>query len=111
MSLSRDSRQERKLKAFRRSQFRLKQAIERIDWEEDFLLPEIEALKAGRPVLGLPEGVAFDIQVETVEAEKTHEVQTDHETKTNTPAPVAEQSRPPKSPRTSRRRRAGDRQG
>lgn len=64
MSLSRDSRQERKLKAWRRSQFRLKQAIERIDWEEDFLLPEVEALKSGKPILGLPAGSVFDIQVE-----------------------------------------------
>lgn len=63
MSLSRDSRAERKLKAVRRAQFRLKQALERIDFEEEVLLPEIEALKAGRPVLGLPEGVAFDIQI------------------------------------------------
>ena len=64
MSLSRDSRQERKLKAFRRAQFRLKQALQRIDWEEDVLLPEIEALKGGRSVLGLPEGTAFDITIE-----------------------------------------------
>ena len=63
MSLSRDSRQERKLKAFRRAQFRLKQNLERIDWEEDCLLPEIEALKSGKSVLGLPAGVAFDIQI------------------------------------------------
>ena len=64
MSLSRDSRQERKLKAFRRAQFRLKQALQRIDWEEDVLMPEIEALKSGRSVLGLPEGAAFDITIE-----------------------------------------------
>ena len=65
--LSRDSRQERKLKAFRRAQFRLKQALERIDFEEDVLLPEIEALKSGKSVLGLPAGVAFDIQIESNE--------------------------------------------
>lgn len=65
MSLSRDSRQERKLKAFRRAQFALKQRLERIDWEEDFLQPEIEALKAGKSVLGLPEGTAFDITIES----------------------------------------------
>ena len=65
MSLSRDSRQERKLKALRWAQFRLKQRLEAIDWQEDVLLPEIEALKAGRSVLGLPEGVAFDIQIES----------------------------------------------
>jgi hypothetical protein len=64
MSLSRDSRQERKLKALRRAQFRLKQAFERIDWEESVLIPEIEALKAGKAVLGLPENAAFDIQIE-----------------------------------------------
>jgi hypothetical protein len=64
MSLSRDSRQERKLKALRRTQFRLKQAFERIDWEEDVLLPEIEAMKSGKSVLGLDAGSAFDIQIE-----------------------------------------------
>ena len=64
MSLSRDSRQERKLKALRRAQFRLRQTLEGIDWEEEVLLPEIEALKAGKSVLGLPEGAAFDIVVE-----------------------------------------------
>lgn len=64
MSLSRDSRAERKLKALRRAQFRLQQSLERIDWEEDILLPEIEALKSGKSILGLPEGAAFDIQVE-----------------------------------------------
>lgn len=64
MSLSRDSRQERKLKALRRAQFRLKQNFDRIDWEEDVLLPEVMALKAGQPVLGLEAGSAFDIRVE-----------------------------------------------
>lgn len=64
MALSRDSRQERKLKAFRRAEFRLKQAIERIDWEEDVLMPEIEALKSGKSVLGLADGMAFDISVD-----------------------------------------------
>jgi hypothetical protein len=64
MSLSRDSRQERKLKAVRMAQFRLKQRLEAIDFMEDVLLPEIEALKSGKSVLGLPEGMAFDIQVE-----------------------------------------------
>ena len=63
MSLSRDSRQERKLKALRRAQFQLKQRFERIDFEEDVLMPEIEALKAGKSVLGLEAGSAFDIQI------------------------------------------------
>jgi len=64
MSLSRDSRQERKLKAVRRAQYRLGEAIRRIDWEEDVLLPELEALKSGKSVLGLPDGAAFDIQIQ-----------------------------------------------
>lgn len=63
MSLSRDSRAEKKLKAFRRAEFALKQKFERIDWEEDVLYPEVEQLKAGHPVLGLPEGSVFDLQV------------------------------------------------
>lgn len=64
MSLSRDSRQERKLKAFRRAQFALKQRLEKIDFEEDVLQPEIEALKSGKSVLGLPEGTVFEIEIE-----------------------------------------------
>jgi hypothetical protein len=64
MALSRDSRQERKLKAVRRAQFRLKQNLDRIDWEEDILTPEIEALKSGKSVLGLGDGVAFDIVID-----------------------------------------------
>jgi hypothetical protein len=63
LSLSRDSRQERKLKAIRWAQFRLKQRLEAIDFTEDVLMPEIEAMKAGRSVLGLPEGAAFDIVI------------------------------------------------
>jgi hypothetical protein len=61
--LSRDSRQEQKLKAIRRAQFRLRQRLEAIDWENDILGPEIEALKSGKSVLGLPAGSAFDIQI------------------------------------------------
>ena len=64
MSLSRDSKQEKKLKAFRMAQFRLKQRLEAIDWMEDVLIPEIEQLKAGKSVLGLPEGTVFDIRID-----------------------------------------------
>lgn len=64
MSLSRDSRQERKWKAVRRAQFQLKQRIERIDWEEDVLIPEIEALKSNQSVLGLPANTAFEIVID-----------------------------------------------
>jgi hypothetical protein len=65
VSLSRDSRTEKKLKAFRMAQFRLKQRLEAIDWLEDVLQPEIEALKSGKSVLGLPDGTVFDIRLET----------------------------------------------
>lgn len=64
MSLSRDSRAEKKLKAIRWAQHRLRQRLATIDWIEDELLPEVEALKSGKPVLGLSEGVAFEVVVE-----------------------------------------------
>jgi hypothetical protein len=54
------------------AQFRLRQRLEAIDWMEDVLGPEIEALKAGRSVLGLPEGTVFDIKIDH------DEVPTDH---------------------------------
>jgi hypothetical protein len=69
LPLSRDSRTEKKLKALRRAEFRLKQQFEYIDWTEDVLYPEIEALKSGRPVLGLEAGAVFDLQV--TDAHKT----------------------------------------
>ncbi len=70
MSLSRDSRTERILKAVRRAEFRLRQNIDRINWEEDVLLPEVQALKSGDEVLGLPAGAVFDIKV--VDADQDH---------------------------------------
>ncbi len=63
MALSRDSKAERKWKLYRRTEFRLKQGLERIDFEEDILIPEIEALKSGRAIPGIPAGAAFDIKV------------------------------------------------
>lgn len=63
MSLSRDSRQVSQLKAIRMAQHRLRQRLESIDFVEDVLNPEVEALKAGKPVLGLPANVAFDIKL------------------------------------------------
>lgn len=63
MSLSRDSRQVSQLKAIRMAQHRLRQRLETIDFQEDKLNPEVEALKAGKSVLGLPAGAAFDIKL------------------------------------------------
>lgn len=57
--LSRDTRNEKKLKALRRAQFSLKQRFERIDWEEDELLPEINDFKAKAQ---LPELPASDLE-------------------------------------------------
>lgn len=64
MPLSRDSLQERQLKAIRRAQFRLRQTLDRLEWEEAVLFPEIERLKAGKAVLGLQDGMAFEVVVE-----------------------------------------------
>lgn len=71
MSLSRDSRAERKLKAIRWAQHRLAQRLQTIDWIEETLLPEVEALKAGKSVLGLEAGSAFDIVVEDATPDQT----------------------------------------
>lgn len=70
MGLLRDSLAVKKLKAIRRAQMSLKQKLERYDWEEAELLPEVEALLAGRPVLGLEAGTAFDIVVEAPRASR-----------------------------------------
>jgi hypothetical protein len=75
--LSRDSRAEKKLKLYRRAQFRLKQQFEYVDWCEDFLLPEVEALKSGKSVLGLPEGAAFDLVIEGADANPSPTAPTD----------------------------------
>ena len=71
MSLSRDSRQERKLKAYLRAKFALKQRFEKIDYEEDVVIKEVEAYKSGESVMGLPAGVAFDLNV--VDEDPTHD--------------------------------------
>ena len=47
----------------KRAQFALKQRFERIDFEEDVLHPLIEDYKAGKSVLGLPAGAAFDMEI------------------------------------------------
>lgn len=69
MSLSRDSRTEKKLKAFMRARYRLKQQFEYIDFCEDVLIPEVEKLKQGKPVLGLDAGVAFDLVIDDADTD------------------------------------------
>lgn len=52
--ISRDTRNEKKLKAIRRAEFALRQRLERIDWEEDHLLPEVNEFKAKAQLPELP---------------------------------------------------------
>lgn len=64
--LSRDTRNEKKLKAIRRAEFQLRQKLERIDWEEDELLPEINAFKAKAQLPELPNETIVDVRFEPV---------------------------------------------
>lgn len=52
------------MKALLRAKFRLKQQFEYIDYCEDVLIPEVEKLKQGLPVLGLEAGMAFDLVID-----------------------------------------------
>ena len=67
MQLARDSREVKKWKAARRAQFRLQQTFDRIDWEEDVLSPEINALMSGKARAEI--GAADDV-IETVVIEE-----------------------------------------
>ena len=62
--LSRDTRNEKKLKTIRRAEFALKQRLERIDWEEDELLPEINSFKAKAQLPELPAETIVDVRFE-----------------------------------------------
>lgn len=70
--LSRDTRNEKKLKAIRRAEFALKQRLERIDWEEDELLPEIAEFKARAQLPELPNQTIVDVRFEPVEDDPGH---------------------------------------
>lgn len=65
MSLARDTRNEKKLKAIRRAEFALKQRLERIDWEEDYLLPEVNEFKARAQLPELPDETIVSVSFET----------------------------------------------
>jgi hypothetical protein len=62
--LSRDTRNEKKLKAIRRAEFALKQRLERIDWEEDVLLPEVNSFKAQATLPELPDETIVSVVFE-----------------------------------------------
>lgn len=53
---TRQSREVKKWLAARRAQLRLKQAFDRIDYEEDVLLPEVEAMLSGKVKLEIEAG-------------------------------------------------------
>lgn len=65
--LSRDTRNERKLKAVLRAKFALEQRLARIDWEEDFLLPRVNEFKAQARLPELPDETIVDITFESVD--------------------------------------------
>ena len=65
--LSRDTRNEKKLKAVRRAEFALRQRLERIDWEEDTLLPEIEEFKSRAQLPELPNETIVSVTFESVD--------------------------------------------
>ena len=74
MPLSRDSRDERKLKKLLRVQLGYKQFCERVDYEEDVIIPIIEAAKSGKaiPQLGLQAGEAFQIVLDRLPNANPH---------------------------------------
>ncbi len=60
--LSRDSRNEKKLKAILRAEQRLKQRIEYIDWEEDEFIPKVNEFKAKARLPELPEESILSVE-------------------------------------------------
>ena len=62
--ISRDSRNEKKLKAIMRAKFALQQRLERIDWEEDTLIPRVTEFKAKAKLPELPTENIIEIEFE-----------------------------------------------
>lgn len=60
--LSRDTRNEKKLKAVLRAKFALEQRLARIDWEEDVLIRRVNEFKAKAQLPELPEESIVDIE-------------------------------------------------
>lgn len=58
----RESRNEKKLKAIRRAEFALKQRLERIDWEEDVLLPQVEEFKSKAQLPSPPSETILNVE-------------------------------------------------
>ncbi len=60
--LSRDSRNEKKLKAVLRAEYRLRQRLEYIDWEEDTFLPQVNEFKAKAQLPELPQEAIIQVE-------------------------------------------------
>lgn len=69
MSLSREPRNLKKLKAIRRAEFALKQRLERIDWEEDVLLQEVVEFEGRAKLPELPAETIVQVIYEDPEPE------------------------------------------
>lgn len=65
--LSRDTRNEKKMKAVLRAKKRLEQRLEYIDWEEDEFLPKLNEFKAQARLPELPSETIVDITFESVD--------------------------------------------
>lgn len=64
MTISRQSRAERKARLALTTQFSFGQKVDRIDWEYDVLYPTLDAIKSGRAHLELSEGKVIAIDEE-----------------------------------------------
>ena len=56
------SRNEKKLLAVERARFRLKQRLEAIDWEFDYLKPQIAEYKAKAQLPAAPSEILVDVE-------------------------------------------------
>jgi hypothetical protein len=62
MALERDSRQEEELKLLLRTQINYEVGRFRIKKKYELVKPMLEALRAGKGVLGIPDGSAFEVK-------------------------------------------------
>jgi len=62
MSIGRQSREEKKIRAHRRAEFRCKQRMEYIDWEFDHLEPEIAELLGQVKAIEPPSNMGFEVE-------------------------------------------------
>ena len=66
MALSREPRNVKKMKTIRRAEFALKQKLDRIDWEEDVLQPEIMEFQGKAQLPEIPSESIVSVEYVTV---------------------------------------------